>query len=49
LKPIVGLIAVLDDGTPVDVTPELARLLGGDLLFNVRYPQEDSFGTICPN
>jgi hypothetical protein len=44
-KQITSLMAVLDDGTPIDVTEALRALLG-DVL-QVRYPQEDTFGT-CP-
>jgi hypothetical protein len=45
-KTITQLIAVLDDGTPIDVTDELIQLLGMNVL-QVRYPQQDTFGT-CP-
>ena len=45
-KPIGSLIAVLADGSTVDVTPRLVDYLGFDT-FDVRFPQEDSFGN-CP-
>jgi hypothetical protein len=48
-KEFLSLVAVLDDGTPIDVTEELVRLLGGVLIFPVLHPEENSIGTICPN
>jgi hypothetical protein len=44
---ILGLFAILADGTPVNITSALLDLIGSDTL-NVRFPKEDSFGTICP-
>lgn len=42
-KKILSATVVLEDGTEIDVTDDLAHALGGKTLV-VRYPQQDSFG-----
>jgi hypothetical protein len=44
-KTITQLVAILADGTPIDITDALVELLQTDVL-SVRYPQEDTFG-VC--
>jgi hypothetical protein len=45
-KQIGQVIAVLDDGTTIDITADVIEILGE--ILGVRYPQEDSFGNSCP-
>ena len=44
---ITKVLAVLADGSTIDVTQDLIDFLANDQL-QVRYPQEDSFGS-CPS
>ena len=45
-KQIGQVIAVLDDGTPLDITADVIEILGQ--ILGVRFPQQDSFGNACP-
>jgi hypothetical protein len=45
-KRIGQVIAVLDDGTSLDITADVIDILGE--ILSVRYPQQDSFGNSCP-
>lgn len=45
-KRIGQVFAVLEDGTPIEITADVVDLLGQVLA--IRYPQEDSFGNACP-
>jgi hypothetical protein len=44
-KRIGQVVAVLDDGTPLDITQDVIEILGE--ILGVRYPQQDSFGDRC--
>ena len=45
-KRIGQVIAVLDDGTALDISADVIEILGE--ILGVRYPQQDSFGNRCP-